>query len=76
MVEKVYTVRNTCGSRLIERNPFDMVDTMKVKNGIQMDGMHRIAKGELGFVDPSSYSDTGDGQNRQIMKVKWRKWLN
>ena len=39
----------------MDKNPFDIVDTIKVKNGIQMAGMHRIAIGELEFFEPSSY---------------------
>jgi len=42
----------------MERNPLHTVETMKVKNGIQMDGMHRIANGETDlFEDPLSYKD-------------------
>ena len=37
-----------------------MVDTMKVKNGIQIDGMHKIDKGDCDLVDPSSYCDTNE----------------
>lgn len=39
----------------MDKNPFDIVDTMKVKNGIQMDGTHKIDNDETDFDDLSSY---------------------
>ena len=52
------TFRRTWGSKLMDKNPLHIVETMKVKNGIQMDGMHRIANGETDlFEDPLSYND-------------------
>jgi len=51
----LFTLRKTCGSKLMDKNPFDIVDTMKVKNGIQMDGTHKMDSEETDFGDLSSY---------------------
>ena len=65
----------------MERNPFDMVDTMKVKNGIQIDGMHKMDNGDCDLVDPSSYCDTNEesieleNRNFKIFKIKSRTQL-
>ena len=42
----------------MDKNPFDIVDTMKVKNGIQMDGTHKMDSEETDFDDLSSYWET------------------
>lgn len=52
------TGRKTCGSKLIERKPLDVVDTIKVRNGIQMAGNLRMDRAELPLVEPSSYWET------------------
>ena len=59
----------------MERNPFDMVDTMKVKNGIQIEGMHKIDKGDCDLVDPSSYCDTNERIKIKMLKIKSRTEL-
>ena len=57
-MEQWFTFRKTWGSKLMDKNPFDIVDTMKVKKGIQIDGTHKIDTDETDFDDLSSYWET------------------
>lgn len=53
----------------MDKNPFDIVDTMKVKNGIQMDGTHKIDNDETDFDDLSSYWETN---NQFLKRTPWK----